>query len=280
MESMRPFDREALDETEFERRLLASARADPEPHDLQGAWARLAGALGPVVSDPALGGGRGVASGGPAAPSPVSATHARLAPAAAMKWMLLGAIAGGAATTAVLSRPHQAQVVASSPAFGPASSPAAGPLEKAVDPRPGPLVQAPAGETSQETSAPLHAARAKRAGEGRPHAPQAKLVGADSANEFSSAGRTSSSGLAAEVARLDAARTSNARGDYDETIQLIERYHRDFPDGALAPDADVVALEAVAAKRDRGETARRAALFLSRYPGDPHAARVRSLAEH
>lgn len=86
--------------------------------------------------------------------------------------------------------------------------------------------------------------------------------------------------LAAEVSRLDAARASNAVGDYDETIQLIERYHRDFPDGALGPDADVVALEAVAAKPDYAETARRAALFLSRYPGDPHAARVRWLANH
>ena len=92
--------------------------------------------------------------------------------------------------------------------------------------------------------------------------------------------RTRSSALAAEVARLDTARTSNAVGDYDGTVQLIERYHRDFPDGALAPDADVVALEAVAAKRDQAETARRAALFLSRYPGDPHAARVRWLADH
>ena len=70
-------------------------------------------------------------------------------------------------------------------------------------------------------------------------------------------GRGALVGLAAEVARLDAARTSNAVGDYDETIQLIERYHRDFPNGALAPDADVVALEAVAAKRDHAETARR-----------------------
>jgi TolA-binding protein len=89
---------------------------------------------------------------------------------------------------------------------------------------------------------------------------------------------TPSSPLAAEVARIDAARTSNAVGDYDGTVQLVERYHRDFPSGALAPDADVVALEAVAAKRDRAETARRAALFLSRYPGDPHAARVKWLA--
>jgi TolA-binding protein len=69
-------------------------------------------------------------------------------------------------------------------------------------------------------------------------------------------------------------------GDNDESIRLIERYRQDFPKGALAPDADVVALEALAAKGDKAEVARRAALFLSRYPGDPHAARVRWLAEH
>jgi hypothetical protein len=61
----------------------------------------------------------------------------------------------------------------------------------------------------------------------------------------------SDSTRSAEVSRIDAARTANAAGDYDETVWLVERYHRDFPDGALAPDADVVALEAVAAKRDR-----------------------------
>lgn len=40
----------------------------------------------------------------------------------------------------------------------------------------------------------------------------------------------------------------------------------------------MVALEAVATKRDHAEVARRAALFLALYPTDPHAARVKSLA--
>jgi outer membrane protein assembly factor BamD (BamD/ComL family) len=88
-----------------------------------------------------------------------------------------------------------------------------------------------------------------------------------------------SSTLAAEVARIDAARSASANGKHDEAIRLIERFHRDFPEGALAPDADVVALEAAAAKHDRAEVERRAARFLSQYPGDPHAARVQGLAE-
>jgi glycine/serine hydroxymethyltransferase len=32
-------------------------------------------------------------------------------------------------------------------------------------------------------------------------------------------------------------------------VRLVDRYHRDFPRGALGPDAAVVALEAVAARR-------------------------------
>jgi hypothetical protein len=67
-------------------------------------------------------------------------------------------------------------------------------------------------------------------------------------------------------------------GDHDQAMRLVEHYHHDFPEGLLAPDADVVALEAAVSKRDDTEVARRAALFLARYPHDPHAARVRRLS--
>ena len=268
-----PLDRQALDEAEFERRLLASARGDEGPPDLQGAWARFAGTLGPIASDPTLSGHPRATEGAAGARALVS-THTRLAPAAVLKWMLLGAIAGSAATTAALYRPRQ--VVASSPI----GSPAAGLSEKVLAPRPTAPVQAPSAQVSRETLAVLHGSRPRRPGDGRTRASSENVSVTDSTDEASGAGKRRASALAAEVARLDAARTSNAVGDYDETIRLIERYHREFPDGALAPDAEVVALEAVAAKRDQPETARRAALFLSRYPGDPHAARVRWLAAH
>jgi hypothetical protein len=62
-------------------------------------------------------------------------------------------------------------------------------------------------------------------------------------------------------------------------MNIIERYHREFPSGALAHDADVVALEAAAAKGDRADVAQRARSFLARYPNDPQAAKVRSVAE-
>ena len=263
MESIVSFDRGASEELEFERKLLASARADSGPPDLPGAWARFAGVLGPIVSDPALGRAPHV----PAA----STAGMRPGPAAAMKWMLLGAIAGSALTTAVLFRSRPGRIDAPPGLVAP---------EATVPVKAGEDAPAPAAEVvPARASVPVLPAvpHARRVGPGRAHA----------LRDFDGAGAAAaesvpvpSSILAAEVSRIDAARSSNAIGDYDETVQLIERYHRDFPAGALGPDADVVALEAVAAKRDRAETARRAALFLSRYPGDPHAARVRWLAAH
>ncbi|HEY6476223.1 MAG TPA: hypothetical protein VI456_06540 [Polyangia bacterium] len=271
-----PFDRETTDEAEFERRLLAAARGDAGPPDVAGAWAKLAGALGPIVSDPALGGWPRATGGAAVAPAAIRTGGARLVRAAAMKWMLLGALAGSAATVAILVRSRTGPSDVRPPAV---SRPAATAAEATGAP-PAQAARAPEPLASRESSASLHGVRAKRAGDARARALQQPVGRGDSAGEASGSLAAGSSALAAEVARLDAARTSNAIGDYDGTVRLIERYHRDFPNGALAPDADVVALEAVAAKRDHAETARRAALFLSRYPGDPHAARVKWLAEH
>ena len=85
--------------------------------------------------------------------------------------------------------------------------------------------------------------------------------------------------LAAQVRQLDAARTACRIGAYGEAIRLVENYHREFPNGALTPDADVVAIEALVGKQDRAAAARQAHAFLAKYPRDPHAALVRQWAE-
>jgi hypothetical protein len=273
MASIVPFDREATDESEFERRLLASARRDQGPPDVADAWARLAGALGPIVADPALGGGQSATSADGAA-GLVSRTGAGAGLRAAAKWVLLGAVVGSASTAAILVGPGRRRADAPR-AVVPAQA-----VTVVKGPAPAGLSLAAVPLAASESSAAAHASRPKHMGAAHRRGLLASAAGADGSDDAVSAGPAPASPLAAEVARLDAARTSNAVGDYDRTIELVERYHRDFPDGALAPDADVVALEAVAAKRDRAETARRAALFLSRYPGDPHAARVKWLAEH
>lgn len=83
--------------------------------------------------------------------------------------------------------------------------------------------------------------------------------------------------LAEELARLDAARTALAIGDFDGTARELARYEAEFPRGSLAREADLVAITALSEKGDRAEAMRRARRFLTLYPRDVHAARVKEL---
>jgi outer membrane protein assembly factor BamD (BamD/ComL family) len=85
--------------------------------------------------------------------------------------------------------------------------------------------------------------------------------------------------LAAEVAALDAVRAAMTARDAHEALVLVETYHRNFPEGQLAPDAEMLAIEALETQGERAEMARRASRFLNQYPNDPHAPRVRLLAD-
>jgi hypothetical protein len=274
-----------MSDAEFERRLLDSARGDAPPHDPRSAWARLFSVSSSIRWGTRSGetgdsGRRGEeATPNTAAGGAFWATAARTSRRAATKWLLLGAIGGSALTAAVMNRSRPRRTDAPAALVSGASRVPAN-VAPATDVSARASLPAIPPAAVSEASTASASAHPRRAGPGRARARQNPSGSTISAGEAVEAPATDSSTLAAEVSRIDAARTSSARGDYDQAIQSIERYHRDFPDGALAPDADVVALEAVAAKRDRPETARRAALFLSRYPGDPHTARVKWLAEH
>jgi TolA-binding protein len=275
-----------MSDAEFERRLLDSARGDAPPQDPRSAWARLFS-----VSSSIRWGARSGATdesgrrGSEATPGPTAAggafwpAAARTSRRAAAKWLLLGAIGGSALTAAVMirSRPRRTDAPAALVSGGSSVSANVAYAPDVPARASLPAIPPAAGYKASSASA---STRPRRSGPGRARVRQDPSGSKLSADETAEALAADSSTLAAEVSRIDAARSSSARGDYDQAIQSIERYHRDFPEGALAPDADVVALEAVAAKRDRPETARRAALFLSRYPGDPHTARVKWLAEH
>jgi TolA-binding protein len=226
----------------FERRLLESAREDAEPRDVEAAWARLAGGLATVLPD------RGGAPGRLPMRAAEGGGGARTVWAHALKWMLVGAIAGSGLTGALLigRRPS--------------------PLEWPVSPA------AQAGQAARPPEPPGERPAALDA----PRAVKHRLAHSGAPSRQAAAPST----LAEQVSRIDTARVAIASGDYDEAIRLVGRYHDDFPDGALAPDADVVALEAAAAKDDRAEVVRRARSFLARYPNDPHAARVEWLADH
>jgi hypothetical protein len=77
---------------------------------------------------------------------------------------------------------------------------------------------------------------------------------------------------------LDAARTAIARGAFDDALRLIGEYRRTFPGGALAADAEVIAIDSMTARHE--DVTAHADRFLSRFPNDPHAARIRKLSSN
>ena len=85
------------------------------------------------------------------------------------------------------------------------------------------------------------------------------------------------SSLAAEVKALDLARAALARGEPGEALSQLEHYRHDFPRGELAQEAEVLTLEALAAKGEKASVVSAADVFLHRHPNAPQAARVRQL---
>ncbi len=240
---MSSFDQFAHDEDErFERRLLDSARSDELPTDVAAAWAKLGAGL--------------LAASTLTAGSTGAAVSARLGRFAAVRWLVIGFIAGSALTALVGGRLVRSQSAAHND-----EAPSASSAPSAF------VVVAPAREVvlrapDRETSVPPRVSE---------RAPQ-KISESARANapHFS---------LGAQVALLDAARAALAAGDAARVLELTAHYEHEFPRGQLAPDAEVVALEALAQRGATSELAARAARFLARYPGDPHTARVQALLE-
>ena len=270
------FDRSKQDDRDFERNLIESARQDPLPGDVQGAWAKFTGAMGLVTL--------GVESGShlPTVQSPSGAGASRLVldgmvrravRGRAMKWLLVGAM-GGSATTALIAykqsgtehRPRTPTTETAAP------MPVAAVLQTVQNPAheasPPPVLVKPAPVVAK----PLHHGRHGW------HGRQGSIEQHEAAPAATIATNVVPSPLAAEVAMLDAARNASRAGAYAEAVRIVDRYHRDFPGGALAPDAEVVAIEALAEMDKRNEVARRATRFLSQYPADPHSNRVKRLS--
>jgi hypothetical protein len=230
----------------FERALIDSARFDDLPHArVESAWVQLASQL--VVVSAVLPVGRGAD-----APSAVaSLSSATVARGAAAKWLLLGALGGSFVTAGLVEWRHHRL-----------ASPLA--VEHAAP--------APEAQLSREPTAARIAAREiEEAPASRPR-PAPPRAGSGVRRSLAA---IAPSPLAAEVATLDAARRASAAGRQDEALRLLDHYRYDFPEGELAADAEVVAIEALAAKGDAAEAAQRAERFLTRFPNDPHAAKMR-----
>jgi TolA-binding protein len=83
--------------------------------------------------------------------------------------------------------------------------------------------------------------------------------------------------LADEIASLDRARGALGAGDPQKAIRELDRHSREFPRGALAPEAEVLRIESLLRTGQRARAASLARRFLERHGRGPHASRVRSL---
>jgi len=91
---------------------------------------------------------------------------------------------------------------------------------------------------------------------------------------------TASSALRAELAALDAVRSTLANDDPAGALTFLGAYFRTFPRGRLHLEAEVLRIDALA-KAGQVEDARRHAQdFLKRHPNSVLTARVRPYAEH
>ncbi len=86
------------------------------------------------------------------------------------------------------------------------------------------------------------------------------------------------SGLAEEVAAIDAARATLDRGDAAGSLGQLDAYQRRFPRGTLRQEAAVMRIDALLRAGDRRAARALADRLLAAGPG-PYAERIRSLRE-
>ena len=230
-------------EERFERLLLDSAQNDELPSNVDAAWQQFSSALNGVSL---------LAAGTGGALAVRRAQRWLLA-----KWLLGGALAGSALTALSLRPSHELPTL---PIAAPSAA-MAGPV--VASSAPPPRIELEATTRTKATAKPApHFIR--------PHTPRTPPARSEAAPRPSST-------LSVQVALLDAARGAIASGALAEALRLAERYRADFPNGELAPEAEVVAIEALVEQGERQPALERAARFLARYPGDPHSARVKWL---
>ena len=209
---------------DFERALLASAQADEPPADARAemtaqAWARFSAravALGDSLrgqtprSETATGGG------------PAQTARRRVVGGVHWRWLLAGALGGGAVTAGLFALRPPVQVTSLTVGADEASPPVARP--------------APARRRARLVALSHRGAAGRATGEA------AEPAGGTGLGRSDARSAAPPSNLAAEVAALDAARAAAASHQFDQALALISRYHYDFPAGELAADAEVIAI--------------------------------------
>ena len=247
--------RDRSSDERFERLLIDSARSDELPRNVDAAWNKFGAAL------------NGVSLLGAGAGGELAVQRAQRWLAA--KWLIWGMLSGSALTALSLRAIHDRRAAPSAALSAPTVVPAA----KSSAPAPPTEHEVERGTAALRSPlrAELHSTRPRTAPARGEAAPPPRPGG-----ETAALSRATST-LSEQVALLDAARSASASGDFAEALHLADRYRVDFPGGELAPEAEVVAIEALVGRAERQAALARAAHFLARYPGDPHTSRVKWL---
>jgi hypothetical protein len=276
-------------ESEFELALLDAGRRDSRQPDIEQAWSRFAALVSSTASgiEPAS----GVHSVGQrhdgvppsdgvldhAAPITGASEIARVG-----KWVALGALGGCGLTLAAvtvglgLSQTPQLDpkaLATGTPAGELSPSQAAGassdlPVDRA-DPVSAPSIDDDQAARRSKKASPEVSESAEPLGTieapSKPstHPPSPRQPSGKKAYD-----------LAAEVKHLDWVRRLSAGGRHEEVLRSVRAYHRRFPDGALAREAEVLAVESLARLQREAAASERAEEFLRRHPDDPQAKRV------
>lgn len=92
-----------------------------------------------------------------------------------------------------------------------------------------------------------------------------------------SAAAPATSAFHAELALVETARASLARGDSEACLRALRRHQARFPAGVFAEEARVMRIEALVARGDHDRAGELGEAFLTERPNSAYAARVRSI---
>jgi len=83
--------------------------------------------------------------------------------------------------------------------------------------------------------------------------------------------------LGAETTMIKEALHALREGDAARALKILDECRRRFPAGVLAQERERLAIEALVKNGRAAEASARAAEFLRKHPGSPHAGEVREL---
>jgi hypothetical protein len=249
--------RRLLDEgTEFEREILASARADVGSPDGR---KRAAMAMSAAVVSAAT------VTAGSAAGATTMTGLGGMTAGAVVKMVGLAAVSLGVAGATARVASHVVSARAPAPHVVPVQHATTG--GPAADRAPAARVLPSADRAEDSPPAPSPSAR-----------PVILAASAQAAHPRQKADAPAPPpDLRAEVDALGEARAALGRRDARAALEHLDAYNRAFPGGLLADEATILRIDALVRQHDQAAASALSRRYLDAHPGSPYATRLRSL---